>query len=113
MMIKRTKTANLSGEAYEQYVAQQLRMQGFRGVKITPKTSDFGADILCFDLRGNGCAIQCKYYSKPVGYKAVEETLAGARYYGCKRAILITNNKFTKNARKGAEKLGVELYVYY
>ena len=98
-------------EQYEIYVAEQLRLQGFRGVHLTPKTGDFGADILCFDLYGNSCSIQVKCYSKPVGYRAVEEALSGSHYYRCKRAILITNSSFTKHARKGAEALGVELFV--
>ena len=78
---------------------------------ITPKTGDYGADILCFDLRGNSCAVQCKYYSKPVGYKAIQEALAGAKYYNCKRALVVSNSRFTKNAFKGAKKLGVELFM--
>ena len=97
--------------AYEQYVAQQLRSQGFCGVQLTQTTGDFGADILCFDRMGHSCAIQCKLYSKPVGYHAVQEILAGARYYNCQRAILVSNNAFTKNAQRGAKKLGVELFV--
>ena len=99
--------------AYEQYVAKQLRSQGFCGVQLTPATGDFGADILCFDRLGNSCAVQCKLYSKPVGYHAVEETLAGARYYNCKRAILVSNNQFTKSASRGAQRLGVELFICF
>lgn len=79
---------------------------------MTAKTGDYGADILCFDLHGNSCAVQCKYYSKPVGYDAVEETLAGAKYYHCSRAILICSSKYTKNAIIGAKRLNVELYVF-
>ena len=99
------------GKAYEEYVAYWLKMQGFTGVHLTSKTGDFGADIRCFDLRGVPCAVQCKHHSKPVGYKAVEEAFAGASYYKCQRALLITNYSFTKNARKGATQLGVELYI--
>lgn len=98
---------------YEKYVAYQLKLQGFCKVELTKTTADYGADILCYDLHGNRCAVQCKYYSKPVGYKAVEETLAGARYYNCQRALLITNKCFTKNAKEGAKRIGVELYVFF
>ena len=101
----------LNGEEYEKYVAYHLKAQGFRGVKLTPKTGDYGADILCFDLCGRSCAVQCKFYHKPVGYKAVQEALSGKIYYNCKRAILVSNSGFTKQARKGAQKLGVDLYV--
>ena len=97
---------------YEQCVASMLKQQGFRGVQLTKRTGDYGADILCFDLHGNTCAVQCKFYSRPVGYKAVQEALSGAKYYKCKRALIVTNTRYTKNAVKGAEKLGVELYIY-
>ena len=96
---------------YEKHVANLLRLQGFRNVELTKRSGDFGADILCVDIQGNTCAIQCKYYSGHVGYKAVEEALAGARYYSCMRALLVTNNKYTKSAIKGANKLGVELFI--
>ena len=111
MTIKRTETAKLSPLQYESYVAYQLFLQGFKGVHTTSKTGDYGADILCFDLIGHSCAIQCKLYSKPVGYKAVQEALAGAKYYNCRRAIVVCNTSYTKNAIKGAKKLGVELFV--
>lgn len=101
------------GRKYEEFVSQKLIYQGFQGVRLTPPSSDYGADILCFDLHGNPCAVQCKYSSKPVGYKAVEEALAGARYYKCRRALLVSSSGFTKNAKRGADELGVELFVCF
>ena len=112
MFVKKHE-CTLKGVEYEKYVAYHLKAQGFRGVKLTPKTGDFGADILCFDLYGNSCAVQCKFYHKPVGYKAVQEAFSGKTYYGCQRAILVSNSGFTKNAKKGADKLGVDLYVCF
>ena len=100
------------GLYYEARVAYQLKKQGFAAVSFTKETSDYGTDIVCFDLQGRLCAIQCKYYNKPVGYEAVEQAFAGANYYNCQRAMLITNKGFTKNAKHGASVLGVELYVY-
>ena len=101
----------LNGIEYEKYVSYQLKQQGFRAIRETPKTGDYGADILCFDLCGRSCAIQCKYYHKKVGYKAVQEARSGAKYYNCTRAILVTNIGFTRNAKNGAKKLGVDLYI--
>lgn len=107
------KTLTNDALQFEKHVAYQLKLQGFRNVELTKATGDYGADIICYDLHGNRCAVQCKYYSKPVGYKAVEEALAGARYYNCQRALLVTNKCFTKNARQGAKRIGVELYVFF
>lgn len=101
----------LNGLQYEKFVAYQLSAQGFRNMRETPKTGDYGADLLCFDLCGRSCAVQCKYYHKKVGYKAVQEALSGAKYYNCSRAILVTNIGYTRNAKKGAKRLGVDLYI--
>ena len=56
--------------------------------------------------------IQCKYYSAPVGNKAVQEAYSGARFYDCDRAVVMTNHTFTKAARELADKLEVELWEH-
>ena len=98
--------------AYERIVGLQLKQQGFYDIQFTPKTGDYGTDILCKDKYGCSCAVQCKLYSKPVGYKAVQETFSGAKFYNCQRAILISSNKYTKSAITGAKRLGVELFTF-
>ena len=97
-------------EAYEQYVALWLLFNGYGHIKITPRTGDFGADILCEDPFGRKWAVQCKYYSKPVGYKAIEEAIAGAHYYQCYGAMVVTNSTFTKQALNAAKRTGVILW---
>lgn len=97
------------GVQYERYVAYRLALRGFRNIVFTPKTGDFGADILCLDQFGQKWAVQCKWSSKPVGYKAVEEIVSGALYYNCCKAMVVTNNTYTKQAIQGARKFGVEL----
>lgn len=103
------KEVCVSGEDYEKYVASQLRKQGYHSVKITKASGDHGADIIAYAPDGVKCAIQCKYYSKPVGNKAIQEALAGAVFYECNRAIVITNTTFTKQAIEEAKKIGVKL----
>ncbi len=98
-----------NGHDYERYVACWLENQGYRDVKVTPKSGDYGADILCIDSDGYKVAVQCKLYQKPVGYKAVEEVLAAMHYYGCNIAMVVTNNTFTKQATSAAKKVGVKL----
>ena len=56
--------------------------------------------------------IQCKYYSHPVGNQAIQEAYAGADFYDCDAAMVMTNNTFTRAARELAEKLEVELWEY-
>ena len=99
-----------NGYEYERYVAYWLERKGYRNVLITQPTGDYGADILCTDRDGKKIAVQCKYYGKPVGYKAVEEALGGMHYYGCDMAYVVTNNTYTKQALDAAKKTGVKLY---
>lgn len=99
-----------NGYEYERYVAYFLERKGYKNVLITQPTGDYGADILCTDRDGKKIAVQCKYYVKPVGYKAVEEALGGMHYYGCDMAYVIKNNTYTKQALEAAKRTGVKLY---
>ena len=98
----------MNGYEYEYACAEYLRRKGFSDVRVTKASGDQGADILA-RRRKITYAIQCKYYAKPVGNKAVQEVYAGATYYGCDRAMVITNQTFTRGARELADSLGVEL----
>jgi restriction system protein len=59
--------------------------------------------------RGHKYAVQCKFYSHPVGVSAVQQVVGGMAYYGCDRAMVITNNTFTRQAKELAERNDVEL----
>lgn len=100
---------DMTGEDYERYVAKRLLTLGYKQIRTTKASGDHGADIIAVDPNGISCAIQCKYYSSSVGNKAVQEALSGSAYYGCQRAIVITNNDFTRQAIEDANKIGVEL----
>lgn len=98
-----------NGYEYEQYVAYLLEKKGYKDVLITQKSGDYGADIICRDKDGDKIAVQCKYYSKPVGYRAVEEALGAMHYYGCNASMVVTNNTYTKQAITAANRAGVKL----
>lgn len=98
----------ITGYDYEKVCAEYLRRKGFRKVRVTKASRDQGVDILCRKHRKT-YAVQCKYYANPVGNKAVQEVYAGASFYGCDRAMVITNASFTKGAYELAETLDVEL----
>ena len=93
---------------YEKVVANWMRFNGFYNIKFTKKTGDYGADIIG-EHQGFKYAVQCKLYSRPVGYHAIEEVIGAMHYYKCNGAIVVTNNTFTRQAREGAEKTGVVL----
>ena len=85
-----------SGVDYENYIENILLGKGFK-VHRTPITGDQGVDLIA--VKDNiKYAIQCKYYSKPVGNKAVQEIIAGKDFYKCDIGIVVSNNSFTKSA---------------
>ncbi|MCD7733978.1 MAG: restriction endonuclease [Clostridiales bacterium] len=101
----------MDGVEYETYVAELLRRQGFRDITFTPRTGDFGVDLLATHGR-NRYAIQCKYYSGAVGGAAVQEAVAGMAYYDCERGMVVTNSLLTEGARELARANGIEVMEY-
>ena len=77
--------------------------------KLPKKSGDQGVDIIAYK-HFSKYAVQCKYYSYPVGNKAVQEVYAGGKYYDCDRCIVMTNGTFTKAAISAANKLDVKLW---
>ncbi|MBR0104897.1 MAG: restriction endonuclease [Firmicutes bacterium] len=104
------KYKNMDGYTYENHVAKRLRSMGYRDVKITKKSGDFGADILAKDWKGSKICFQCKRYNGPVGVKAVQEAISAKTYYKCSKAAVITPSVFTEGAKKLAETSDVKLY---
>ena len=89
----------MNGKDYEKVAAGYLRSHGFRRVKITGRSADYGVDIVAVKRR-HRYAVQCKFYSKPVGVAAVQQVVGGMAYYNCDKAMVITNNTFTRQARE-------------
>lgn len=91
-----------SGIHFEEYIADLLLKLNYKKVKVLPPASDYGMDILA-ELNGVTYAIQCKYYTKAVGVKAIQEIMGGKNHYHTHLAVVATNNGFTNNAIKLAE----------
>lgn len=98
-----------TGEEYEIMCCQRLRQYGFTHIETTPRSGDHGIDILA-RRAGKKYAIQCKYYSSPVGNHAVQEAFSGCAYYRYDIPVVLTNNTFTKNAIDEAKNIGVQLW---
>jgi len=99
----------MDGYQFEYQCAEILKRNGFSRVQVTQSSGDQGVDIIAHKHRKK-YGIQCKYYSYPVGNKAVQEAYAGANFYDCDRAMVMTNLTFTRAATELAEKLEVELW---
>lgn len=100
---------SLTGFAFEKYVAQLLLKCGYNNVYNTVKQGDFGIDVVA-SKHNIKYGFQCKLYKNSVGYKAIQETLAGGKYYHIKKCVVVTNRRFTKNAKKAAKSFGITLW---
>ena len=70
----------MNGHKFEYKCARMLRRKGFHHVVVTKKSGDQGVDIIAYK-HFSKYAVQCKYYSYPVGNKAVQEVYAGGKCY--------------------------------
>jgi restriction system protein len=98
----------MSGEEFENYLSEHFRKIGYR-VKLTPKSNDYGADLV---LRKGGekIVVQAKRYQSKVSNKAIQEIVGALGYYNAQKAMVVTNSYFTKNACDLARANGVELW---
>lgn len=71
-------------------------------------SGDQGSDVIC-DTSDGRVVVQCKYYSNPVGVKAVDETLRAQRVYGASKMVLVTNHTVTIQCRDAAKASGIRL----
>lgn len=94
---------------YEYDVARYLRRHMFWDVRVTRASGDYGVDVTARKGLFRKYAVQCKYYSSPVGVGAVQEVVAGMKVYNCNRSMVVTNNVFTRPAQKLAEENDVVL----
>tara|TARA_B100001250_G_C19796760_1_gene789083 strand:+ start:1549 stop:2472 length:924 start_codon:yes stop_codon:yes gene_type:complete len=92
---------------YESYCANQFIKNGW-DASATQGTSDQGVDVIA-KKDGIVLVAQCKKYSKPVGNKAVQEIVAGIKFYNANRGLVITNSSFTESAKKLASANDIKL----
>lgn len=98
----------MTGEEFEEFLACCFHNLGY-AVEMTPKTGDFGADLILSKARKR-TVVQAKRYQGKVGNSAVQEVVSAVKYYGAQDAIAITNSEFTANAHKLAQANGVQLW---
>lgn len=105
-----TPKKEMTGLEYEHFCAKYLIQKGFKSVRVTPGSNDFGGDIIATDKHGDTWVFQCKKYSGKVSNTAVQEAVAAKAHYGAKKAAVITNSELTKKARQLAFENAVMLY---
>lgn len=86
-----------TGVEFEQFIINGLVEAGLR-VMDTPASNDYGADLV-FEYRGCRFVGQCKFYSKAVGLKAVQEVLGALSVYNAHCGVVFTNSSYTQQAQ--------------
>lgn len=98
----------IDGWEFEELIEQIFAIMGFK-ITRTPKTKDYGADLI-IKYKKLTFAVQCKlYYKHNVGNSAIQEIATAREYYQTDGAIVITNSYYSKPATKLANTVGVQL----
>lgn len=97
----------MSGAKFEEYLKAHFENLGYR-VKLTPKSNDYGADLIVSNKKKT-IVVQAKRYKSKVGNSAIQQIVAAKAYYNADECMVVTNSFFTKNAEKLAEANGVVL----
>ena len=104
-----TKFDTMEGHEFEYFCADLLKKNGFVNVEVTQGSGDHGIDILA-EKDDVSYAIQCKCYSSNIGNAAIQQALAGKKYYKRDIAVVLTNQYFTSQAKDEAKVFGVKLW---
>lgn len=94
----------LDGNAFQDFVAEILKLNGYSDIVVTGRSGDQGGDILA-KMGETNLVIQTKRYSidRKVTNSAVQEVLGAVGYYGCEKGLVITNSFFTRSAKDLAQ----------
>ncbi len=101
---------NMDPFEFEKFIAKLLIDQGFK-VTVTPKSGDYGADIIIERL-DEKIAVQVKRYAKDnlVGVGSINQVLGAKSFYKCNKSQLITTSSFSKQGLNLAKKTEVTLW---
>ncbi len=98
----------LDGRQFEDLLVKIFRRRGWRA-EITSGGKDYGADLI-LTKRRRRVAVQAKHLtSRNAGNEAVQQVIAGASYYECDRAMVVTTARFTDSAVKQAERADIDV----
>ena len=92
---------------YEHFCANEFKKNGW-DANATQGSSDQGVDVIAYK-DGVTLVGQCKKYKRAVGNKAVQEVVAGIKFYDASIGIVIAPNGFTKSANALAEANDIKL----
>lgn len=95
--IDEKKIDQLNGIEFEQFIKKLLIKRGYKQVKETMRSGDYGIDILA-KKNHLTYGFQCKRYQRNIGVDAIQQAKAGQLYYKLDKVYVITNSYFTSSA---------------
>lgn len=95
------------GYEFENYLKNIFEKKGYIA-NVTSKSKDQGADLI-IEKHNEKIVVQAKYYSNPVGNKAVQEVSSAISYYKANRGMVVTNSTYTTSAIELAKANNIEL----
>jgi restriction system protein len=102
---------NNSGDEYEHYCAELLRVAGW-DARTTKASGDQGTDIIA-EKDGRRLVVQCKlYFRQPVPNKAVQEAYTACKHQQADWAVVVSNASYTASAQELANSTGVRLLCH-
>jgi HJR/Mrr/RecB family endonuclease len=90
-----------TGYEFEEYLRSLFEGMGYI-VNLTQKSNDQGGDLVIEKDRER-TVVQAKFYSSPVGNKAVQEVVAAKSFYEANKGMIVTNSTYTNSAVALAE----------
>lgn len=87
-----------TGHDYEMFCKEILNRAGWT-VTHRGGSGDQGVDLIG-ELNGYKVVFQCKWYSSPVGNRAVQELISGMQFEGITNGAVITNSTYTTSAKQ-------------
>lgn len=98
----------MGGHQFEYACADILKANGYKHVKVTRGSGDFGVDVIAEKDKVR-YAIQCKRYNHKLDNTPIQEVVGGLAYYQCDKGAVMTNQYFTEPAKQLAQVNDIKL----
>lgn len=101
----------LTPTEFEYFCAEIFKQLGYKDVKVTKATNDFGRDIVMKDKNGETVFVECKYYNRNnlIGREICQKLLGSLDMFGVDKGIIITTSTFHRNALEVKRLVGKRL----
>lgn len=100
----------MTSKEYENLVMKAFEGKGYT-TKVPSRTYDYGVNIIA-EKDGKSIAIQVRKYNgrEELNYRDVLYLFAGARYFDCNSALVVTDGNAMPLAIEVADKLRVKIF---